>query len=79
MESVLIVDKENGKIYPDDCVIEPFKKKHYMIMFGNKNRNKSFDEDGVVEVDVISNKHITKGKFMMCCGHFTGNGQQISP
>lgn len=63
---------ENGKIFQDDINLKHFKKEQLTLMVGNKNRTGLLVEDGYVDKDVISNRHITKGKFKMCCGHFTG-------
>ncbi|XP_078312440.1 uncharacterized protein LOC111132199 isoform X4 [Crassostrea virginica] len=71
LENVLIVDMENGKIFQDDINLKHFKKEQLTLMVGNKNRTGLLVEDGYVDKDVISNRHITKGKFKMCCGHFT--------
>ena len=74
MGCLWIVDKENGTVYHDDTKIESSKIKRYSLMIGNMHRTKEFDEneDGNVETDVINNRHITKGKIRMRCGHFTG-------
>ena len=74
MGCLWIVDQENGTVYHDDTKIESSKIKRYSLMIGNMHRTKEFDENenGNVETDVINNRHITKGKIRMRCGHFTG-------
>ncbi|XP_078311957.1 uncharacterized protein LOC111137276 isoform X2 [Crassostrea virginica] len=73
MDCLWIVDQENGTVYHDDTKVESSKIKRYSLMIGNMHRTKEFDEneDGNVETDVINNRHITKGKIRMRCGHFT--------